>query len=117
MKTVKKILKSLIIITATFLLLTFITTILNYFNLLNYKIINITKIIIPIISAFIGGINIGKNSIKKGWFEGLKLSISLSAILLIITLLLNKYKIEYLIYILIISISGILGSIIGINKK
>ena len=116
MKEAKKILKSMTIIITTFLILSIIVTILNYFNLLNYKIINIIKIIIPALSAFIGGYNIGKESEKKGWLEGIKLSLIITLITSTVTFLLKQTKLEYIIYILILSASCILGSIIGINK-
>lgn len=117
MKSLKKTLKSIIITIITFIILTILITILNYFNILNYKTINIIKIIIPIISLFIGGYQAGKKTEKKGWLEGIKTSLIISIFFLIITLILNKLKIEYLIYIMILIASGTLGSIIGINKK
>ena len=117
MKSLKKILKSIITTLIIFFSLTLIITILNYFNILNYKIINIIKLLIPIISVFIGGYKIGKNSEKKGWLEGIKFSLIISIILLISTILLEKFKLEYLIYLSVIAISGTLGSMIGIKNK
>ncbi|MBR3229975.1 MAG: TIGR04086 family membrane protein [Bacilli bacterium] len=117
MKSLKKIIKSTIITTITFIILTIILTAFNYFNLLNYKIINTFKLIIPICSIFIGGYLIGKKSEKKGWLEGIKFSLIISILLFLITILLNKFKLEYLLYLVIIAVSGTLGSIIGINKK
>ncbi len=117
MKSLKKLLKSILTTLITFFSLSLIITILNYFNMLSYKIINIIKLLIPIVSAFIGGYKIGKNSEKKGWLEGIKFSLIISIFLLILTILLDKFKLEYLIYLSIVAISGTLGSIIGINKK
>ena len=117
MKSLKKIIKSIVTTTIIFLLLTIIKTIFNYFNILNYKIINIIKLLIPIISMFFGGFKIGKNSEKKGWLEGIKISLIISIFFLIITLLLNKFKLKYLLYLVIIIVSGVFGSMIGINKK
>ena len=117
MKSLKKIIKSIVTTIIIFLLLTIITTIFNYFNILNYKIINIIKLLIPIISMFFGGFKIGKNSEKKGWLEGIKISLIISIFFLTITLLLNKFKLKYLLYLVIIIVSGVFGSMIGINKK
>lgn len=102
-----------------FFILTFIITILSYFNLLNDSIVSFFKIIIPITSLFIGGLMIGKNSLKKGWLEGLKLGLIFSFLSFIISLLFFKYKFHFsniLFYIIIIT-SSILGSMIGINRK
>lgn len=117
MKSLKKIIKSILTTIIMFLILTLIITIINYFNLLNYKVINIIKLLVPVISIFIGGYKIGKKSEKKGWLEGIKLSLIISILLLLITLLLNKFKLEYIIYLTIIAMTGTLGSIIGINNK
>lgn len=117
MKNIKNILKSSAYTLILFISLSFIVTILNYFNIFNYKIINIIKIIIPLISFGFGGYKIGKYSNKKGWLQGLKLSTFNSAVFLIITLILKSFKPEYLIYILILIVSGIFGSMLGINKK
>ena len=97
MKSLKKIIKSILTTIIMFLILTLIITIINYFNLLNYKVINIIKLLVPVISIFIGGYKIGKKSEKKGWLEGIKLSLIISILLLLITLLLNKFKLEYII--------------------
>lgn len=117
MKSLKKTLKSITTIIIIFIILATLTTIFNYFSILNYKTINIIKIIIPITSIFIGGYQAGKNSEKKGWLEGIKISLIISTIIIIITLILNKFKIEYLLYITILICSCTLGSMIGINKK
>lgn len=117
MKSFKKIMISFLTVLLTFFSCILIITIFNYYNLLNYKIINILKILIPIFSMFIGGYRIGKNTEKKGWLEGIKLSFLVSMLLLSVTLILNKFKIEYLLYLIIIIISSTLGSVIGINKK
>ncbi len=119
MKYLKNISISLLYIIVSILVLTFITTLFSYFNIIGEKTISIFKIIIPIISLFIGGFNIGKHSIKKGWFEGFKLS-SIFIILLIIfefTALDISFKSKNLIYYLIIIISSIFGSMIGISMK
>lgn len=112
-------LKPLLYIVVSMLLLTFLATILNYFNIINYKVVTILKIIIPILSLFIGGYLIGKRSCSKGWLAGLKLAI----IFLIILCLFNffglnsKVEITDLIYYLILIISTMFGSMIGINRK
>lgn len=117
MKSIKNILKSSLYTLILFLILTLTITILNYFNIFNYKTMNIIKIIIPLLTFCCGGFMIGKYSEKNGWFEGLKLSSFMSIVLIILSLILKTFKIKYLLYIFILIISGILGSMIGINKK
>jgi len=119
MKYFKNLGMSFAYIIGTLLILTFIITILSYFNFMRDKIVSIFKITIPIISLFIGGYYIGKKSIKKGFIEGLKLSLIFSIILIIFNFLAfdNSFKLKYLLFYLILIISSILGSMIGINRK
>lgn len=103
----------------TILILTFLTTLLNYFDLLGKNIVSILKIIIPMLALFIGGYNIGKKSLKKGWLEGLILSIIFIIILIIFNYLAldNKLELRNFLYYLIMMISCIFGSMLGINRK
>ena len=119
MKYLKKLGFSFIYIISSLLILTFIITFLNYFNIISDKVISIFKILIPIISLFIGGFYIGKNSNSKGYLEGLKLGVIFSLILIIFNYLAFDYsfKLKYLLFYLIIITSSILGSMIGINKR
>jgi len=119
MKYLKKLGFSFIYIIGTILVITFIITLLNYFNIISDKIISIFKILIPILSLFIGGFYIGKRSYSKGYLEGLKLGFIFSIFLLIFNFLAfnNSFKLKYLLFYLIIIISSILGSMIGINKR
>lgn len=115
MNNIKKMIKGLLITIITFLILIVITTILNYYNIINHK--NIVMLLVIIFSVFIGGYWIGNQAIKKGWFEGLKLSILTSSIMTIITIIFNKFTIYYLLYLTIIISSTVFGSMLGINKK
>ena len=119
MKYLKKLGFSFLYIIGSILVLTFIITILSYFNILNDKITSIIKIIIPIISMLIGGFYIGKKSLKKGFLEGLKLGGIFSCILIIFNYLAldNSFKLKYMLFYIILIISSILGSMIGINRK
>lgn len=109
---------SIIYILAFILGLTFIFSLLNYIGLFNNTIINIIKIIIPVLSMFIGGFVLGKRTGKKGWLEGLKLSL----IFLIFLSLFNylglksSLSLKVGIYYLILIMSTIFGSILGVNK-
>lgn len=98
--------------------LTFINTLLNYIKLYNNKTYTIIEFIILLISYLIAGYIIGKKTNKKAWLEGLKLSILFIIILLTFNLTQGIiFNIKTIIYYLIIVITTIIGSIIGIQKK
>ena len=92
-----------------------LVSILNYFIPFKIKII---KIIIPILAVFISSIILGKQSKEKAYLEGIKFSTIFIIFITIIKILLKStfnYKV-FIIYIIMI-ISSILGSILGINIK
>ena len=89
--------------------------ILNLLGIESYKImILIFMGIISLLSGFI----IGKKTDKKGYINGLILGLSLSIFFFIFSLLFkNSYKIDTLLYYLIIIVFTTFGSMIGIQKK
>ncbi len=119
MKFLKNISNSFLYILISILILTFITTIFNYFEIFSYKTINILEIIIIIIAMFLGGYKLGQKSNKKGYIEGIKLGIIFSIFLVIFNYLAfdNPFKIKYLLFYIILITSSSLGSMVGINKK
>ena len=118
MNYLKKLGISFIYILSFIIGLTFIFTLLNYIGLLNNTTINIIKIIIPVLSMFIGGFVIGKRTGKKGWLEGLKLSLIFLVILTLFNYLglKSNLSLKVGIYYLVLIISTMFGSIIGVNK-
>ena len=96
---------------------TFIITIINYSNLLKPGIISVLKLIIPILSIFIASFKLGKQSEKKGYIEGIKIGSIIIIIFSILVLLLDKFKLKTLLYYLILLLTSILSSMIGINQK
>lgn len=119
MKYLKNISISILYIIISILILTFITTLFSYFNIIGEKTVSIFKIIVPIISLFIGGFYIGKRSTKKGWFEGLKLGLIFIILLIIFEFLALDISFEgrNILYYIIIIISSMFGSMIGISMK
>lgn len=109
---------SLLFIISFILVLTFIGTLFNYIGLFNNTVIKIVKVIIPILSMFIGGFVIGKRQGKNGWLEGLKLSLIFLVILTLFNYLgLNaSFSLKSWIYYIILIVSTIFGSILGVNK-
>ncbi len=113
----KKLGKSLIYVLSTLLIGTLIITLLNYiFGGTFFKII---KLIVPILSTLIGGYIIGKESKKKGWLEGLKLSLIIIIIFALFNYLglHNSFSLKVIIYYLIITAFCIIGSMLGISKN
>ena len=117
MNRIKKIIKYSSLSLLLFFTFSLIITIIGYFNLISDNVLTIIKFIFSIVCFGFAGFLMGMNSLKRGWLEGLYISLFLSFIMLIITILLCKFKIDYLLYILVLIISGIFGSMLGINKK
>ena len=117
MNYLKKIYKPLIYTFSIIIISTLIITALSYFNIINYKISIYLEIITGVIVFLIGGIKIGKLSNKKGYIEGLKFGLIILILMFIISLIFNLFKYKSLIYYLLLLISSIIGSMLGINKK
>lgn len=114
-----KYLKSLLYIFIPIFIFSTLIGTLNYFNILNNSTTNIFELISIIISMFIGGMYLGKNSQKKGYLEGLKIGVITITILFSFGFLAynQEFSLSLLLFYIIILISSILGSVIGINKK
>ena len=109
----KNYLKSYIYLFGSILILTLILTIINYFFIIPTKVI---KLLIPIISILISTIILGKNTKSKAYLEGLKFTsiyITISIIISIITK--NPFTLKLILSYLLLLLSGIIGSMIGIN--
>ena len=119
MNYLKKLGFSLLYIISSIFILTILITLLSYFNILSNSVTSIFKILILVTSVIIGGYYIGKRSNKKGYIEGLKLGTIFSILLIIFNYLAfnNSFKVKYILFYLIIIVSSILGSMIGINKR
>ena len=110
-------LRLLYTIISILLSLLFLTIIYNY-NLINQNTYKILKIIILLLNIFINSFILGTKTTNKGYLEGIKFSLIIISILLILTLLLNlSIKPRIILYYLIIIFTSTLGSMIGINKN
>lgn len=94
-----------------------ILTLLNYFNLISPKVLSILKLLTTLIAIFISSYKLGKQSEKKGYIEGIKFGTIIISIFLLLILLFDKFSIKSLIYYLIILLTSILSSMLGINHK
>ena len=115
MNTFYKYIKSIIIFLTSIVTIPILLTI---FNLLKLKTNRIMIIIIGSLLMFIIGLILGKKSESKGYLQGLLLSVITILILVILSLILKfPLNINTLIYYVILTITTILGSMLGINKK
>ena len=110
-------LKSFLYFFIPFITLLFIITILYYFNIINNNTMKYLKIIVVILSTFLGGFKIGKLSTNKGYLNGIILSLIIIFIFFMISIFTKSLKINLLIYYLIIIIITTLGAMLGINKN
>ena len=114
----KKIAISLIYIVSILLLLTLLFTLINYFNIISDRTMSLFKIIIPIVSLFIGGIYLGLNTKLKGFCNGLKLGLIFIGIMIVLNIIfISNFEFKNILYYLILLITTSLGSMIGINIK
>lgn len=104
---------------AAFLIFTLILTLLSYVDVFSGKVVSFIQLFIPIGSLLMGGYVIGKRSKSNGWLEGLKFSL-----LFLTFLILFDYlglgvapQLKNVVFYLIIVVSSILGSMIGINRR
>ena len=107
--------KSLAISMLGIITIPILLTIFNMFKLYTNKII---IIIVGSILMFISGLILGKKVEKNGYLNGILLSVITILFLLIISIIFRfKLNISTLIYYVILIISTVLGSVLGINKK
>lgn len=113
----KNLITSILYFFAFIFISTIIITIFNYFNILNFKIISMLKFIFPVIGIVVSGFILGKNSAKNGYIEGIKLGAIVVSIFLLLTVINKSFEVKSIIYYLVLLLSSILSSMIGINKK
>lgn len=118
MKYLKKISLIIGIMIITILFSTFLITLLNYFDILNKNVVSIFKIIIIVVALFVGGFFMGKRSNQKGWLEGFKLSLIFIVVLFLVNIIgfHNSFELKNILYYLILIVSSIFGSMLGINR-
>lgn len=97
----------------------FLFTFLNYFNIVNDKIMSFIKILLPIGVFGFGGFYLSKNSSKKGIIEGLKIGAIVVAFMLLVSILglSSKFEIKNIIYYLILIATSVIGGIIAKQGK
>lgn len=92
-------------------------TCLYYFDLINDVVFSFLKLFIIIVSVFINCFLIGRKAEKKGYLEGSKFGGIIILLMFLPTIISGNFKLKILLYYVIIMITAILGSMIGISRK
>ena len=109
----KNYLKSYLYLFIIILILTIILSTINYFITFPTKTI---KLLIPIISILVSSIILGKNSKQKAYLEGIKFTSIYIIFTIIISLIFkNPFTLKLILSYLLLLLTGIIGSMIGIN--
>ena len=117
MKNIKKFSLSILSIIITIIFVSLFLTILYYFDYISTDTYKFFKIGALVITLIVNSIILGRNSIKNGYLDGIKLGILLILFCTIVTIVQKKISIHLILYNIIILISTTLGSMIGINTK
>lgn len=110
-------LRALLLIFISLVLGTVLLNTLYYFDILSNNMIKYGKILISILSFFLGGIYLGRNSPNKGYLYGIRLSIIVIIIYIVFGIIFNNITLSRIIFYLIVSFCITFGAMIGINKK
>ncbi len=100
-------------------LLSLWVTLFYYYHILNSSLLNILYLFIPVLTLFIGGFVVGRNSKEKGFLEGLKLGLIYLVIVTLISFLVfhTSFQGKMILYDLILLLTSMLGSMMGINFR
>ena len=110
--------KNILRIFLIYIIYLIIISFLSYYKVINFDLIPSISLIFGSFIMIALGIDIGKKREKKAYIGGLKLGIIITIVLLAINLVFFRlFSIKTVIYYCILILSGIMGSIIGINKK
>ena len=95
-----------------------IVSLFNYFELFNYKVLNIVSyIFILLLHAFLG-IKVSRYERKKGYLNGFIIGLILVILFSIITIIISKFSLSTLIYYITLVLASMIGGIIGVpNEK
>ncbi len=113
----KKYLISFLYFLVPFLTLLFLATILYYFDMLSTATMKYVKFIIVLLSVFLGGLKMGRESDKKGYQKGLIIGSIIVFFFFFISLISKNLKTTSFLYYLVLLITSTIGSMIGILKK
>lgn len=113
-----KYLKTLAWVLIPMIIFSFLGSLFYYLNWLGPKTYNVLKLVVPLLSIFLGGIYLGKHSKENGWLEGLKLGGSTILFLFILSYLAFDIglSLKGFLYYIIILITSTFASMLGIRN-
>ena len=117
MKTIKKISNCFLFHSITIIIIYSFLTLLYYFNIIDFSLFSILKLLTIMFSFLIFGFILGKESTKKRYLLGIKYSSIWICFLFLTVIFLHKFQFKTIIFYFIILFCSILGSVFGINKK
>ena len=119
MKEMLKKYKSVGFMLGGILLLLFFISIFNYFGIINSLVAAILNMLIGVTIVFRFGMWGGKKRENKGYLAGIKIGLVIVVCLFLATVFLFRVKINptMIIYYVILLLSCIFGSVLGINKR
>ena len=90
-----------------------------YYHILDNSILKYLYLFIPILTLFIGGFVVGRNSREKGFLEGLKLGLIYLVMVTLISFLIfhASFQGKMILYDVILLLTSMLGSMMGINFR
>lgn len=94
-----------------------VTTTLYYFNILSPNTYNIIKLITFLLVIFINAYLLGRKAKSKGYLEGVKLALLITIIFLLSALFTSSFAFKLVLYYVIITITSVFGSMVGISKN
>ncbi len=119
MKMMNRYLRGIGFILGSFVIFLILLSLGYYMNLFSSNVVSYLKLLFPVLSMMLGGFFIGKRSKQKGWLEGIKLGI-LPLVLFFLLSYLGfgiGLNLKMFFYQLILLLSCIFGSILGINRQ
>ena len=119
MKNLKTTLKYGVISILTIFVLLFLVGTLYYFDIISSGTVNYLRLFIILSVLFGTSFVLGKNTKKNGYLEGMKFGIFDILIFLIISVIFfrSDFKLRIILYYIILLITSVLGSMIGINRS
>lgn len=109
--------KSISMFLIVFFVYLLLISIIGYFELFNYKTINIINYIVMIVLFFLLGHKTAHMEQSKGYLNGFLVSLVLVIVFLIISLFISKIGFPNIVYYMSLILSSVIGGIVGVKEK